>query len=347
MFILNTCGSSSMMHSILFIKNIINIIFVVVPIVLALLFTVDLAKNVFAKDNQENQKNLKLGIRRIIYSLVLLFVPLLVETFMGMISGYSKVASCYELASEAKVKELYAKEEVYYNEQQAQQLQDKINQANEVSAEHEAENSAAQKAEQNAQNSSSNSNTSVNNDIESATTAEKIASLAESWSWPLGTSESKFDVHTGKPYNSEFSSKYKKYWNPSKDTKLNQRVGACCCHYVKTVVREVIGKEKWGNTKRGLLYEPNAAYKKRLNKMGFTLFKFDGKKSSLKRGDMGIYYKKSGGGHIYIYLGNGLVSEAASSASGKSGKYARITKWKSQKSKLNNKNWYYIIRAKE
>ena len=103
MFILKACDSSSMLNTILLIKTIIGIVFVVTPILLVLFLTIDIAKNVFSGDDAESQKNVRLGVKRIIYSLVLLFVPLLVKGFMGMLDGYSKVASCYNIATEAKV----------------------------------------------------------------------------------------------------------------------------------------------------------------------------------------------------------------------------------------------------
>ena len=59
--------------------------FIIVPIILVLFFSIDIEKNVLSKDNQENQKNLKLGIKRIIYSVVLMFIPLLIKSFMSMI----------------------------------------------------------------------------------------------------------------------------------------------------------------------------------------------------------------------------------------------------------------------
>ena len=150
MYILSACDNSSMLNTILFIKNIIDIIFVVVPIVLVLFFSIDLAKNVFSKNDQDNQRNLQLGIRRIIYSLVLLFVPLLVKTFMGMISDYSKVASCYDIATEAKVKELYDKEEAEYKKQKEENDKKKKENASSVAKEKKQQEKAAKGAKKKA-----------------------------------------------------------------------------------------------------------------------------------------------------------------------------------------------------
>ena len=146
MLILSACNNSSMLNTILFIKNLIDIIFVVVPIVLALFFTIDLAKNVFSKNDQDNQKNLKLGLRRIIYSLILLFVPLLIKTFMGMVSEYSKVASCYDLATESKVKELYDKEEAEYKKQKEESNKKNEENASIITKEKQDKEKAAKKA---------------------------------------------------------------------------------------------------------------------------------------------------------------------------------------------------------
>ncbi len=151
MYILAVCDNSSMLNTILFIKNIISIIFVVVPIVLVLLFTIDLFKNVFSHDDKDNQKNLKLGVRRVIYSLVLLFVPLLVETFMGMIDNYSKVADCYTIATEAKVKELYDKEEKEYQEMRNEKLNKREEEKDKVKEENKEQEKSAKGAEKKAQ----------------------------------------------------------------------------------------------------------------------------------------------------------------------------------------------------
>ena len=152
MYILTACNNSSMLNTILFIKNIINIVFIIVPIILVLFFSIDIAKNVLSKDNQENQKNLKLGIKRIIYSVVLMFIPLLIKSFMSMINDYSKVANCYTIATEAKVKELKAKEDADYKKQQDLKKQKQDQTASEVENEKKQAEEAAKAAKKSAIN---------------------------------------------------------------------------------------------------------------------------------------------------------------------------------------------------
>lgn len=151
MKILAVCDNSSMLNSILFIKNIINIIFIIAPLILALFFTIDLAKNVFAKDEQESQKNIKLGIRRIIYAIALMFVPLLVKTSMNLIEGYGKVSDCYTLATETKTKELYDQEQAEYKIKHDEQVATRNKVAQQVAKEHAEEVQAAKDAEKAAQ----------------------------------------------------------------------------------------------------------------------------------------------------------------------------------------------------
>ncbi len=163
MLILAMCDNSSVLNTILFIKTTINIIFVIVPLILALFLTIDIAKNVFAKDDKDNQKNIKMAIKRIIYSLAIMFIPLLVNTFMSMISDYSKVAKCYDIATEAKVKELQEQEEADYNAKKAEQDKEKEKNAKDVSKENKKAEKESKAAEKKARTSSKkeSSNTKI------------------------------------------------------------------------------------------------------------------------------------------------------------------------------------------
>ena len=128
MFILAVCNNSTILSTLLFIKRIIDIIFIVAPILLILFVTIDFAKNVFAKDDQENQKNLHLAIRRIILCVAMLFVPLLVKSSMSFLDGYTKIASCYNNINDIYITKLQEKEEAKY--QQSRKEQEASNFAN-------------------------------------------------------------------------------------------------------------------------------------------------------------------------------------------------------------------------
>ncbi len=161
MYTLTVCDNSSLLNTILFIKNIINIIFIVVPIILALLFSIDLAKNVFSKDDNDSQKNLRLGIKRIIYSLILLLVPTIIEAFMNMIDDYSKVADCYTIATEAKVQDLKEKEDVEYEKMKKEQQEKREEQKKIVEEEQKQQKKEVKAAEKKAIKDSKNTTASA------------------------------------------------------------------------------------------------------------------------------------------------------------------------------------------
>ncbi len=342
MYILAVCDNSSLLNAILFVKNIINIIFVVVPIILALLFTIDLAKNVFSKDDNDNQKNLRLGIKRIIYSLILLLVPTIIEVFMNMIDDYSKVADCYTIATEEKVKELHEKEEEKYQEMRDEKDKEHALTAEEVAAEQALAQKEAKAAAKRAvkemekQNSQIASNNSSSLDLSGVSTnAEKIALTAEKLAWPLGTSSKVWFHHY--QYNRKWKS-----WSEltsAKPTKAfmdaydqvkpghfnigvskkygtkHTRIGASCDKFAGTVVR-YSGYDKTF---------PDALGKAQNNRLSNTKKWSKVSASNAKRGAVCI---KKNGHHILIYLGNGKVAHAGyGGLKQNNGKFGRIEKF--------------------
>ena len=156
MFILNFCENSTVLQTILFIRRIIDIVFIVAPLLLALFLTIDLAKNVLSKDDNDNQKNLKLAIKRIILSIALMFIPLLVKTFMGMIDAYSKVAQCYDNANEAYIDKLYKQEQEFIKQKEEEKEKQHQENAQIVEEERKAAEEARRKAEEDAKKNKNN-----------------------------------------------------------------------------------------------------------------------------------------------------------------------------------------------
>ena len=175
--------------------------------------------------------------------------------------------------------------------------------------------------------------------ISGSNIADRIATAAEYYAWPLGTPKSKYCRFNGGGGTPQFKKDYRAYWPEfAKKSDKSVAAGTCCCHFARTCVVKGIGKK----FKFTLL--PNAGKdeytKQRMAEYGFTRIKFDGKKSSLRRGDVLYYRKKSGGGHVWIYLGDGKAAEGAHN----SGYGGRITKVGSGKFKLSDKTVYYIFR---
>lgn len=330
MYILNICDNASMMQTILFIKKIINIIFIAVPLILALLFTIDLAKNVLVKDDTEARKNLKLGIKRIIYSIVLMFVPLLINTFMSMINSYSKIADCYTKATDENVEKLYEQEQK--RDKQEQEKRDKERQGNKQKVDKEKEKEKKRQksvieiiAEKLKEiEKKDNDETPPTEVCQNCPNAKKLVQVAEKLAWPKGTPKSKSNYPGGGPtpqykaaINRNFKGKF--YWSNA------SRKGASCDIFIGTVVRES-GYDK--DFPAGL-----GRQVKHMNKSKkWVKVNCDGRISCLQPGDI-LYSKhnKNNGlnnGHIYMYIGNNRTAEASAKDF-----YGRINKFSDRRNK--------------
>lgn len=137
--------------------------------------------------------------------------------------------------------------------------------------------------------------------VKKKTNAEKIADKAKEFAYAYGTKKSVYAYPTGKPkeaYKKGLQTAYgdRKGWG--KQTKA----GASCDVFAGTCIR---CSEYDKNFPRGL--DQQIPYIKKSS----LWTKQDPKKlSDLKAGDVVIYKKKTGGGHICIYIGGGKVCEA-------------------------------------
>ena len=102
--ILACTGAAEGLEPILYIiRTIINIVKLAVPIILVILATFDLAKVVTNSkgDDSETKKAVKTLITRIIYGLIIYFVPIIIVWLFTSIriGGVSDVMDCYNNAS--------------------------------------------------------------------------------------------------------------------------------------------------------------------------------------------------------------------------------------------------------
>ena len=79
------CEASGVLKVIKFLNSIMNIVFIIAPIVLILMVTIDIAKSVMANDEEGMRKKKNLAIKRIILCMVLLCVPTLVRTTFSLV----------------------------------------------------------------------------------------------------------------------------------------------------------------------------------------------------------------------------------------------------------------------
>ena len=342
MNILLACNNSSVLNTILFIKHLIDIIFIVAPIVLVLLLTIDIAKNVMSKDDSENKKNINIAIKRVVYCLALFFVPLIIDGVMSYLDSYNiNFATCYEKATEENVKQYYAEETKRDEEKQAEINKERVENANKVNTEiNNEENaaklaaeSAAKKAAAAAQKSAEES--SYTDDCTNCETSKKIAKKAISLAWPKGTSKSTAK-YPGGSATKEFTAALKKYYHGKLFWSRASRKGASCDVYIGTVVRATGYDQKFPAGLRSQIKHMNKSSKwKKVN--------CEGQLSCLQPGDI-LYSKHNkssslNNGHIYMYIGNNQAAQASAGDY-----YGKITKY-SDRRKLKKVRYVSVYRA--
>ena len=327
MFILNsTCDNASFLATVLFIKKLVKILSIVIPVILVLLLSMDMAKAVIASDDNQIKKTQSLAIKRIIYSLIIFFVPIVVNATFNFLGekGVEGLA-CYNNADDVVVETLAQAEK-----ESLLKYQEDIEKLIEAAKENkEAAEQALNELRQNASSGSGSSSSNVNSG-----TAEKIIQIAKEQAWPLGTSSSKY------------SSKY-----------YSKKHSADCGSFTTMVVKKATGKNVPNLLGTMLKNKQNNSnptkLNKAINKYGFTAYAWDGKMSSVRPGDI-MTYKKSGytgngkGQHIMIYLGPTSDGKYLfAEASHPKHYYGHIVTKKSSQGQLKKSNYkyYYIIRA--
>lgn len=127
MYILETsaCDSLSVLGTILFIKNLIEILSYIVPVILILLVTIDITKAVMANDDSAMKKAQNIAVKRLIAGLIVFFVPIIVDATFKLVDDNGVLdLSCYTSANEETVNALAKaeKEELLQEEADRQAL---------------------------------------------------------------------------------------------------------------------------------------------------------------------------------------------------------------------------------
>lgn len=183
------------------------------------------------------------------------------------------------------------------------------------------------------------------------TAPELLVNSALTLAWPQNTSSVKYkysykkldkwtkwsDLGTAKPhanFMSAIDTFYPEHWKWGGTTNgYGPRVGASCDVGVGTLVRHSRYDTAFP---RGLSGQWPHCEKSKL----WTDIKGNGKLSQLQAGDIIQYNKIKSGGHILIYLGNGLIAQ-----SGLNSSFLHIQKISDYYVKLSNKSKIYIHRA--
>ena len=112
MYILDVCASSGILKIFAFLKIILNFIFIIAPIGLIIMVSIDFAKAVISGDADAQKKSMELGFNRILYAVFLFAVPYMVSVIVTILGNMgSDYARCLELAGNPEAIAQLEKEE--------------------------------------------------------------------------------------------------------------------------------------------------------------------------------------------------------------------------------------------
>ena len=108
MFILETsaCTSSSVLATILFIKKLTKVLSIIVPAILIVLLSIDFVKAVIASDDEQIKRAQKLALKRIVYGVVIFFIPMIVNVSFSLLDSKDVSKSCFSNADDIVVSTL-------------------------------------------------------------------------------------------------------------------------------------------------------------------------------------------------------------------------------------------------
>ncbi len=315
--ILMDCNNAALASILYILQNILNLIRIVGPI----LAIISLAINITMLVRDPDDKKVPKKIRNSLLALVILFfVPTIVNAAMYILDDSYEISACWKQNVSKP-----AFNSGYINPHPNNNTRSVISNPGDY-----------ERGEKRSSNDGGAGTFNPDGEL-----AERIASAAEYYAWPEGTPKSKYCRFNGGGSTPQFMADYRAFWPNFKNSNdKSVAAGTCCCHFARTCVVKGLGK-KFSFT----LLPPSSRYdegtKNNMAKLGFTRITFDGRKSSLQRGDVLYYRNKDSGGHVWIYLGNGKAAEGAHN----SGYGGRITRVSNSKLNINTKEVYYIFRA--
>lgn len=93
-FLLETCQHPGVLRILYFVSLLLDLIFIIVPIVLILMLLIDFSKAVIAGDDDKVKKSTKIVGKRIIYAVLVFATPWIVSLFLELMS-YSGITTDY------------------------------------------------------------------------------------------------------------------------------------------------------------------------------------------------------------------------------------------------------------
>lgn len=108
---LSSCGPSGLLRVLYFFKLILDIVFIIIPIGLIILLTIDFAKAVISGDESAQKKTFNLATKRIMYAVIVFFVPTIVSIVNTVLGDLGvDYSACYNDISLDAINALEAEE---------------------------------------------------------------------------------------------------------------------------------------------------------------------------------------------------------------------------------------------
>lgn len=126
-FLKDVCEISDVLKVIYFVEELLKILFIIVPVGLILMLSVDFAKNVIAGNVDEMQKNFNLALKRILMAVGLFLVPTIVSFLVSFLGSLGvPYADCLENANLSQI-EVFEEQEKKEEEERKKQEESENN----------------------------------------------------------------------------------------------------------------------------------------------------------------------------------------------------------------------------
>lgn len=163
------CSDSSILSLILFIKKILNVVKILLPVALIVLGMVDMAKAVFQSDDRQMAENKNKFLVRLLAAVIVFFVPTVINFCFESIDGFElEYVDCWTAATKSNIEKIKTKEKKLENV--------KTNVEQETFEKKAEEETTKKKQSENEKKNSSSGNKSGNN-----SKREKIVEYASSF----------------------------------------------------------------------------------------------------------------------------------------------------------------------
>lgn len=133
LFLREFCDTSSVLKVIMFAKELIKIIFVLVPIGLIIMTSIDIAKNIISGKEDDMKKNVNIAIKRVIMAVIVFFIPTIVSVVNGLVeestNGSFLYNECLDNANSDFIKDMENEE---ITEKELEKLNRQENQTSDI-----------------------------------------------------------------------------------------------------------------------------------------------------------------------------------------------------------------------